>query len=110
MSIGPQGNWVSGVVGAQVGHQRTSDTDRKSAESANQIAAANVNQQSAADGSLQANEEAQDRDGDGRDLGGHLFDGSPNDEGADPSNDAPADEHLSRDATGQIGRNLDISG
>lgn len=110
MSIGPQGNWVSGVVGAQAGHQRSSETDRKASDSASQIAAANLERSNASDGSLHDSEAAQDRDADGRDLGRHPF---AKDSSKNRDKDASSDSDLpptSRDATGHVGRNLDLTG
>lgn len=110
MSIGPQGNWVSGIVGAQAGHQRSSEVERKSLDSAQQVAASQMEKASAADGSLRENEAADDRDGDGRDLSRHLMNKAENkesDENQTPASDSPP---KARDVTGHVGRNLDLTG
>jgi len=108
MSIGPS-NWAASVTGSQASQSRGVDSERRSVDSASQLAAADAASRGAVDGSLQENESAQDRDADGRDLTGRD-DGQAKPSSEDEKEDSDQVPPCSRDASGTIGRNLDLSG
>ncbi|HRF00903.1 MAG TPA: hypothetical protein PLI18_10320 [Pirellulaceae bacterium] len=109
MSIGPT-NWAAGIVGSQLSSSRSSDSDRRTADAAQQAAAAETAAQARADGALHENSRLGDREGDGR----QAFGDEPAAEPPQPVDEATAEEEesppISRDATGQLGRTLDLSG
>lgn len=112
MSIGPA-SW-SGVVGSLASTPtKNASTDRAAVDATAQLAAIDAATRAAADGVLQENEAAGDRDGDGRDAGAGGSGESPG--GETESVDSSASEqapipHGSLDATGDLGHHLDLDG
>ena len=110
MSIGPT-SW-SGVVGSLASTPaKNSSTDRAAADATAQLAAIDAATRAAADGVLQENEAAGDRDGDGRDPGAGGSDDSQERRGESLESSATEQEsspHGSLDATGNLGHHLDL--
>ena len=107
MSIGPT-SW-SGVVGSLASTPaKNSTTEKMAAEAAAQLAAIDAATRAAADGSLQENEAAGDRDGDGRDPGAGAHQGQADDSSETPAAPTETSHHSSLDATGNLGHHLDL--
>ncbi len=109
MSIGPT-NWAAGIVGSQLSSSRSADSDRRTADAVQRAAAAETAAEASADGALHENSRLGDREGDGRQASGEDAATEP----PEPVDEVTAQEEasppVSRDATGQLGRTLDLSG
>jgi hypothetical protein len=105
---------AGGVAGSPLAQTQGSDVDRTSQESDAQVRRAQANQKAErAEGIGQTEEdhEAADRDADGRrpwELGGQPDEETAGDQRNQPPSEA--DPAVSRDATGQRGKQLDLSG
>lgn len=109
MSIGPLSGLIGSVAGAPLAQTKGSEVERGQQESSNQSRQAQSEQRAemaagigAADGEDKA---AAERDADGR----RLWELPPEAENASGNADSSTERH-SRDASGQCGNSLDLSG
>ena len=106
MSIGPS-HLAGSVSGSQLPQARGSELDRNRDDAAQQSAQAEATKASGADGALQENGEAADRDGDGRSFGSPT---PPKREDQDLENKEESNSTKSLDPSGDRGGNLDLTG
>ena len=113
MSVGPTG--VPGsVAGSPLAQTRGSDVERASQESDGQVRRGQANQKAenaAGIGQTEEDHEATDRDADGRrpwELGGQQDSETVTDDSGEPG--TSSESGPSRDATGERGSQLDLSG
>lgn len=112
MSIGPM-NSIASAAGSHLAQTRGSDVDRAAGDSEQANAQGRVNGKAAGDASIEENHETTDRDADGKAI---PFGPNPEDE-QDDSGDASSNEQTpdegaprGKDAHGELGNRLDISG
>ncbi len=108
MSVGPTG-FIGSFAGTQRAQSQGSDVERARAERANQqrqVTAEKQAEKAAGIGATDEDQGASDRDADGRKLW-EIDESAPNSEG-DATEKAPQPQN--RDATGESGSKLDLSG
>ncbi|MFO7902635.1 MAG: hypothetical protein ACQESR_08265 [Planctomycetota bacterium] len=106
MSVGPMG-MAGSAAGSPLAQGRGSEVNRgqqETAEQSRQTQAAEKAEEAAGIGQTEQDEEASDRDADGRRLWEHLP------EGQDDEEEQSEERHLGRDPTGQVGGHLDLDG
>jgi len=106
MSIGSLGGLIGSAAGAPLSQTGGSETERTSRETVAQERAtdgAERSEKAAGIGTTEQDQEASERDADGR----RLWEASPENKNDDDPNAPP---HQSRDATGQSGTQLDLTG
>ncbi|MFW6171830.1 MAG: hypothetical protein ACODAD_15185 [Planctomycetota bacterium] len=106
MSVGPMG-MAGGAAGSPLAQGKGSEVNRgqrETAEQSRQTEAAEKAEKAAGIGQTEQDEEASDRDADGR----RLWEGVP--EGGDHEEEQGEDKHVARDPTGQVGSQVDLNG
>ena len=113
MSVGPT-SLPGSLAGTALAQSRGTDVDRTQQENdvqARHLQGSQRAENAAGIGQAQEDQEAADRDADGRrpwEIGARRGADSPEGDGSEPT--PPAQPPQSRDATGQCGNRLDLSG
>ena len=109
MSIGPSG-MIGSLAGSPLSQTKGTDTDRAQQDTSNQSRQVQSDQKAesaAGIGETEQDEQTSERDADGR----RLWEKPPQQEQTDSTEpENTAEPPRSRDATGQRGTNLDLSG
>lgn len=106
MSVGPMG-MAGSAAGAPLAQGKGSDVNRSqqdTGEQNRQTQAAEKAEKAAGIGETEQDQEASDRDADGRRLWEHVPEGKDNEE------EQNEEKHAGRDPTGQVGGRLDLNG
>ena len=110
MSMGPIGGVVGSAAGAPLSQTKGSETERSQRDASAQARQTETDakaEQAAGIGQTEEDQQASDRDADGRRLWEPPVTGEEN----QAADDSPADEpHQSKDTTGQAGNQLDLMG
>ena len=106
MSVGPTG-MAGGVAGSPLAQSHGSEVNRaqqETADHARQTQAAEKAENAAGVGQTEQDEQASDRDADGR----RLWEEIPG--SAEKQEESASSQHVSRDPTGQLGGTVDLDG
>jgi hypothetical protein len=104
--IGPLGS----IAGSQLAQSKGSESDRVSQESSRQTSTDRAAEKASGAGGLEEEQAASDRDADGRRIQEEQEEAGSGDAPEQTDAERAAEQRKSRDATGQRGKNLDLSG